>query len=254
MADLVLEKSITSLDDINRIHEQAYEEICRQGVQPRMNFLQQFMRIYDHKTQAFVPASGLQTSLLSAELKNLTIEEEPLDIIEYGAMGALIAQDIAQHIPNATLTFVENSSMLLDVCKLRFADEGQRIAYIHENPKDFTQPDTYHAAHFAYNLSGYRDEQKLQMLQGAYRSLRTGGMVMVQEFIWRDDTRLNAMAKRLNTDLATSLGLQTELYQNLIHIPIESELIGYLQQAGFKQILTPFTSLNFVMIIGKKLQ
>ncbi|MBI1276440.1 methyltransferase domain-containing protein [bacterium] len=252
MSEFGAAKTIDNAEDLHALHEQAYQEICKQGLEPRLNFLRQFMSIYDVRAKNFVPAPALQNALLLGELVKREKSQRTVDVVEYGCLTSFSSISLLDGIRNSTITFIDQSDIMLDISRLRFAEMGERVGYIKANMGEFVQPNLFDAARFGYILSGYRDDQKSRMLASAFASLKPGGILLVQEFSWRDDEKLNQLAHNINDLLITSLGLHSELYKDYMHIIQESALKQLIEQAGFVDVTLPFSCLNFVTFMARK--
>jgi ubiquinone/menaquinone biosynthesis C-methylase UbiE len=244
--------TMQNAEDLYALYEQAYQEICKQGLEPRLNFLRQFMNIYDAHAKNFIPAPAVQNALLLSELFALEKSYKTLDIAEFGCLTSFMSDTLINAVSNSTMTFIDQSGMLLDICRLRFAEMGERVGYIKAPAWDFVQPNIFHAIRLGYMLSGYREDQKAHILKSAYASLKPGGIIFVQEFALRDDNILNKVAEKMNNSLMASIGFQEGIYKNYMHVTSESSLIHLLEQAGFTDITVPFSCLNFITFLARK--
>lgn len=184
--------------------------------------------------------------------------EQEIDVLDLGAGTGLLAAFIAYSFPCARITMVDISNEMLERARERFEMGGDRFRFEVSDYGVETIREKYHAVVSGLSIHHLTDEQKRALFRQIYTALKDGGVFVNAEQVRGATAEIEQAHRERWLTRVRELGVdERDLTAALERMKFDraatlEEQLGWLADAGFREIDCTYKNLIFAVYAGRK--
>jgi tRNA (cmo5U34)-methyltransferase len=179
-------------------------------------------------------------------------------ILDLGAGTGLLSSMLLARYPTARLTLIDISDRMMDVARLRFANQSH-VQYIVDDYTNYVFESKFDLIVSALSIHHLTDSDKKALYQNTYDNLRDGGVFVNADQVLGNTMFIDSMYKTDWTRKVEASGLRKEeilaAYERtkLDQMSPLDVQIGWLRESGFSDVDCVYKYYNFVVLFARKM-
>lgn len=184
--------------------------------------------------------------------------EDEIEVLDLGAGTGLLSAFVAYSYPRARITMVDMADQMLEQARERFAAGGDRFRFEVADYGEGRITNRYDAVLSALSIHHLSDEKKRNIFAQAYAALTDGGVFVNADQVRSETLVLGQRSHELWLRRVRELGVAEGDLRHAMermrfdHTATVSDQLGWLCDAGFREVGLAYRNLIFAVYSGIK--